>query len=559
MKQKKRNQVTIILLAISIPIWISCTNQTEKQLADLIIHNAKVWTANDTELRAEAFAIVNDKILDIGKNKQILKLKDENTTIIDAGGKLLLPGFIDSHVHFLSGGFGLSSVQLKNAASPEEFINRIKEFATKLKPGEWILEGNWDHENWGGELPTREWIDQYTKDNPVFINRSDGHMGLANTAALKIAGITRNVKDIPGGDIVRNNKGELTGVFKDNAMNLVYGFITDYTDEQKNSAMQSAMEYFASHGVTTVHNMGSMADIEVFDRARRKNEIITRIYSVAPLSQYENVLEKKKTINGEDNWLKIGGAKLFADGSLGSHTAAFFEPYTDLPSDTGLLIDSEENMQKGVIEADAAGLQVLIHAIGDRANNIVINMYEEAGKQNGDRDRRFRIEHAQHLIKSDIPRFKNLNIIASMQPYHLIDDGRWAEKIIGPERIKTTIALRSLLDAGATLAFGSDWPVAPAIPLTGIYAAVTRQTLDGKNPGGWMPQEKISVTDALKAYTINAAYASFDEHIKGSLEPGKLADFVILDKDIFNISPEKIKDVKVVKTFVGGRVVFSKN
>ena len=557
MKQKKRNQVTIILLAISIPIWISCTNQTEKQLADLIIHNAKVWTANDTELRAEAFAIVNDKILDIGKNKQILKLKDENTTIIDAGGKLLLPGFIDSHVHFLSGGFGLSSVQLKNAASPEEFINRIKEFATKLKPGEWILEGNWDHENWGGELPTREWIDQYTKDNPVFINRSDGHMGLANTAALKIAGITVDIKDVPGGDIVRNSDGDLTGIFKDNAMNLVYSNITPYTDEQNDRAMQSAMDYFASHGVTTVHNMGSMADIEIFNRARKNGKIITRIYSVAPLPQYENILEKMKEITGEDQWLKIGGAKLFADGSLGSHTAAFFEPYTDLPTDTGLLIDSEENLQRGVIEADAINLQVVIHAIGDKANNIVINMYDEAGKKNGKRDRRFRIEHAQHLLKSDIPRFKNLKIIASMQPYHASDDGRWAEKIIGQERIKTTYAFRSLNDAGAKLAFGSDWPVAPAIPLEGIWAAVTRQTLDDKNPDGWMPQEKISLIEAMKAYTINGAYASFDEHSKGTLEPGKLADFVILDQDIFEISPELIKDVKVLKTFVGGRLVYS--
>jgi len=544
---------SIIVMMLS---TISCNRPSESPLADLIVINGSILADASVMTRFEALAVKGDTILAIGTRREIEKYQDKNTRVIDAGGKLVLPGFIDSHVHFLLGGIGLSGVILKNAKTKEEFISRIRDFAKTVKPGEWILEGNWDHQNWGGELPAREWIDQYTPDNPVFISRSDGHMALANTAALKAAGVNRNVKNIEGGSIQRSASGELTGIFRDNALSLISNHIPDYTADQYDRALDAAMKYVASNGVTSVDHMGTIADIGVFQRALKEGMLITRIYATAPIPDYKQILKKIKEIGQDDRWLKAGGAKIFADGSLGSHTAAFTGPYTDDPSTSGLLMDEEKNMQAQILTADSAGLQVVVHAIGDRANHLVLNFFQEAIRKNGPRDRRFRIEHAQHLLPSDIRRFKELGVIASMQPWHLTDDGRWAEKSIGPERIKTTYCFRSLLDAGATLAFGSDWYVAPPVPLEGIQAAVTRQTLDGAYPGGWVPAEKITVQEALIAYTISAAYASFDEHRKGTLEPGKFADFVILDRDILSVPPETIKETKIIMTVVGGKVVY---
>jgi predicted amidohydrolase YtcJ len=543
--------------------------------ADLIVINASIHPDARSDTRFEAMAIKSDTVMAIGTNREIKKYQDKKTAVIDAKGQFILPGFIDSHVHFLAGGMGLSSVLLKDAMTKQEFTARIHDFVRTLEPGEWILEGNWDHQNWGGELPSREWIDAFTPDNPVFVSRSDGHMALANSAALKAAGIDRTVKDVEGGAIGRTEKGELTGIFRDNAMPLISNHIPDYTAKQYDKALEAAMQYVAANGVTSVGHMGSIGDIEVFQRAAKAGKLITRIYATAPIPSWKRILEKISETAGSDKWLKCGGAKIFADGSLGSHTAAFTEPYTDDPSATGLLMDDTAAMQAQVITADSAGLQVVIHAIGDRANHIVLDMYEKAMKVNGPRDRRFRIEHAQHLLPADLPRFRQLGVIPSMQPWHLTDDGRWADKVIGPERIKTTYCFRSLLDAGALLAFGSDWCVAPPVPLEGIQAAVTRQLLGAvvipakassvipakagtpsqTQNSAWVPSEKITVKEALTAYTINAAYASFDEERKGTLEPGKLADFVILDQDIFTVHPESISDVKVVMTVVGGRVV----
>lgn len=534
-------------------IIFSCSAQ--KPAADLIVINASILPDVRKETRFEAMAVKSDTVMALGTTRDIEKYQDKNTKVIDAEGKFLLPGFIDSHVHFLAGGMGLSSVILKDAKTKEEFISRIRDFALTVNPGEWILEGNWDHQNWGGELPAREWIDQHTLDNPVFISRSDGHMALANTAALKAAGIDRKVKEIDGGNIGRTPNGELTGIFRDNAMALISNHIPDYTPGQYDRALEAAMKYVASNGVTSVEHMGTIGDIDVFQRAMKAGKLITRIYATAPIPSWKNILGKIRETAGYDRWVKCGGAKIFADGSLGSHTAAFTEPYADDPKATGLLMDDEKNMLREILTADSARLQVVVHAIGDRANHLVLNFYEETIRRHGQRDRRFRIEHAQHLLPSDLPRFKELGVIASMQPWHLTDDGRWAERPIGPERIKTTYCFRSLLDAGATLAFGSDWYVAPPVPLEGIQSAVTRQTLDGAYPGGWVAAEKITVQEALIAYTVNAAYASFDENRKGILKPGMLADFVILDRDILNIPVETIKDTKVMMTVVGGKVV----
>jgi hypothetical protein len=517
-----------------------------------------IWTGNDQQPWAEAFAIVGDSIVAVGSKMEIDKWIGPETEVTESfRGNLIVPGFIDCHTHFMDGGFALSSVQLRDAKTPCEFIERIKAFAQSQPKGVWILNGDWDHENWGGELPSRDWIDSVTQDNPVWINRLDGHMSLANTAALKSAGIEESVRPVAGGTIVRNSKGRLTGIFKDNAMSLVARAVPEATMEQEDAALEAAMNYVASHGVTSVHNVSGY--MQVFERARQEQKLKTRIYAGMMLEEWKLLSIKINEYGRGDKWLRIGSLKEFVDGSLGSHTAAFFEPYADAPEDSGFFITPENLLYQRIKSADSAGLHIMTHAIGDKAIHTLLNIYQRVMIENGVRDRRFRIEHAQHIHPDDIPRFAELEVIPSMQPYHAIDDGRWAEKLIGYERCKTTYAFHSLFEAGAKVAFGSDWFVAPPIPMEGIYAAVTRQTLDGKNPDGWIPEQKISVEQALKAYTLNAAYASFEEKIKGSIETGKLADYVILNQNLFEIPPASIRDVQVVQTVVGGKPVFVRN
>jgi len=525
----------------------------------LAVTNARIWTGDTSKPWAEAIAVRGEEIVAVGTTEEIRRLA-EGVTPIDAAGRLVVPGFIDTHVHFVDGGFRLASVQLRDAKTREEFVSRIGAFAKTVPAGTWITGGDWDHSLWGGELPRRDWIDAVTRDHPVWINRLDGHMALANSVALKAAGVTRAATDVAGGEIVRDTRGEPTGLLKDNAMGLVDRSVPEPSDEMRDRALAAAMKYVAEQGVTSVHNMGTWSDLETFARARKAKGLSTRIYSVVPLASWERLRDvvSKKEFGGSDGrgdaWLRVGGLKGFVDGSLGSHTAAFHDPFNDAPKDRGLLVNTEADLYRWISGADKAGLHVMVHAIGDRANGLLLDIYERVAGENGARDRRFRIEHAQHLAAADIPRFGTLDVIPSMQPYHAIDDGRWAEQYIG-KRIRTTYAFRSLLDAGARLAFGSDWFVAPPTPLEGIYAAVTRRTLDEKHPGGWVAEEKITVEEALRAYTVNAAYASFDEDRKGTLAPGRLADFVMLDRNLFEIAPEQIREAEVVLTVIGGRKV----
>ena len=536
-------------------IIVGCNSPSQK--ADLIITNAVIWTADELVPVAEAIAISGDLILAVGSTEEILTYHGNQTEVIDAGGNFITPGFIDSHVHFLDGGFNLLSVQLRDAGTKVEFIKRIKEYAQTVEPGTWIMGGDWDHTNWGGELPSREWVDSVTTGHPLVINRLDGHMILANSAALEAAGVTKSVQDVDGGTIVRNAQGELTGIFKDNAMGMTYSAVPEPSDLQKNAALSAAMNYVVSNGVTSVHNMGGRSgEHQVLKQARENNNLTVRIYDIFPLPAWQSLLSEIENNGRGDNWLKIGGLKGFMDGSLGSHTAAFFEPFSDTPDDSGFLVNSEEEMYEWISSADSAGLQVMVHAIGDKAINALLNIYERVALENENLNRRFRIEHAQHISPPDIPRFNKQNVIPGMQPYHAIDDGRWAKNVIGEERIKTTYAFKSLLENNARLAFGSDWFVAPPTPLEGIYAAVTRRTLDEANPDGWVPEEKITVEEALIAYTINAAYAGFDEDIKGSLSVGKLADLVMINANLLGIPAEEIRNASVVLTLVGGQIVY---
>jgi predicted amidohydrolase YtcJ len=541
---------------------LSCTmtqtSTTYSVIPTIAIVNARVWTGDPRRPWADAVAVTGDRITAVGSSAEINKLARPVTRVFDAQGRMLVPGFIDSHVHFVEGGFGLTSVQLRDAGTREEFIRRIREHAATLPAGAWMLEGNWDHQNWGGELPRRDWIDSVTPHTPVFIQRLDGHMSLANSAALRAAGVTRETKDVAGGEIVRDASGEPTGILKDNAAGLVGRAVPDPKREQEDAALDAAMRHVAEQGVTSVHNMGTWRHLEIFRRAERAGRLRTRIYSAVPISTWERLRDHVATNGRGDAWLHWGALKGFVDGSLGSHTAAMLEPFSDAPRDTGLFVNTPENLYAWTKGADAAGLHVVIHAIGDRANRVLLDMYERVAQEHGARDRRFRIEHAQHLAPPEIPRFAKLGVIASMQPYHAIDDGRWAEKFIGAERAKGTYAFRSLLDAGSRLAFGSDWFVAPPTPLEGIYAAVTRRTLDDRHPAGWVPEQRITVEEALRAYTTGAAYAEYMEGEKGTLARGMLADMVLLDRDLTTIPPETIRDAKVVLTMVGGRVVFER-
>lgn len=531
--------------------------------ADVIITNAKVYTVDKSRPHAEAVAVIGERIVGVGSAAEIDTWRGASTKVIDAGGKLLLPGFNDAHVHFISGGLQLDSINLRDAASPEQFAQKVAERVKITPKGEWITGGDWDEEKWNPpQLPTRQMIDPVSPDTPVFVNRYDGHESLANSVALKIAGITSQTPNPPGGEIVRDKQGNPTGILKDAAQSLVYEKIPPLSHERRLLAAERALAYAARLGVTSVQAMSAdYEDIGVYSELLQQGKLTARVYVAPALATWQDEARIGVRHAWGSPWLRIGAMKAFADGSLGSTTAYFFQPYTDAPSTHGLLSDEMQPLSKmrdRMMGADAAGLQLCVHAIGDRAISMVLDLFAEVEKAHGPTDRRLRIEHAQHVAPKDFDRFAKLDVIASVQPYHAIDDGRWAEGRIGPERIKTTYAFRTFLDKGVHLAFGTDWTVAPLNPMLTLYAAVTRATLDGKNPNGWVPEQKITLPEAVEAYTMGSAYAEFQEKEKGSITPGKLADMVLLSDDIFQLNPQKIPDVRVDMTMVGGKVVWSR-
>jgi hypothetical protein len=551
----------IISIVLMFGLSLSCQSTSDNTMADIIFLDGCVWTVNPNQPEAEALAIKGNKIFKIGSSSEMESITGDSTEVINLEGAFVLPGFIDSHTHFLDGGFSLSNVQLRDAKKPDDFVARIGEKARELGEGAWILNGNWDHQQFDPpELPKKEWIDPLTPNNPVCVNRLDGHMVLVNSAALEIAGITKDTPAPKGGEILRDPQtGEPTGILRDAAMELVTAHIPEPTLEEKMGAVEAALRHANSFGVTSIHDMSYSSHFEVYSELLERKKLTARLYVYIPISAIDLLTGPEKKSFPRSDFLKIAGLKGFVDGALGSSTALFFDPYSDDPSKRGLLVPDmfpEGIMEKRLMEADRAGLQVAIHAIGDEANHIILDLFESVAAQNEKRDRRWRVEHAQHLIPGDFDRFGKLRVIASVQPYHAIDDGRWAENKIGKERCRHTYAFRSLFEGGAVLAFGSDWTVAPINPLTGIYAAVTRRTWDGKNPDGWFPEQKIPMEEAIKGYTLNAAFAEFSEHLKGSLEEGKLADIVILDRNLFDVSPEKLLETKVLMTVLDGEVVY---
>lgn len=458
---------------------VACVVQNS---ADYIIYNAEIWTGNEAAISADAMAIKGDRILDIGTKEDLLKYQSSNTIMMDAEGKFITPGFIDAHIHFMRSGEMLLNVQLRDAKSPEEFTQRIADFAKNLTDDSWITGGSWDHTQWGGEMPHKSWIDSVTPEIPVVVMRMDGHMLLANSAAMEVAGIDKNTADIEGGEIVRDPDGNPTGMLKDNAMNMMLDRIPAWSEERKVEIIQAASKHLLENGVTSITDMdglnSSFQSYETADKLRSTNELQVRVYAAQPLADYDKLdLSNYKN----DHWVKVGLIKGFVDGSLGSHTAAFKEDYTNKPGYRGLYVNKDEELYRWISESDKKGFQVTVHAIGDEAIEKILNIFERVAEENGSSDRRFRVEHVQHIDSSDVDRFAELGVVASMQPYHAADDGRWAEAFIGPERTKMTYAIKSLMESNANVAFGSDWFVAPPSVILGIHAAVNRQTLDGKN------------------------------------------------------------------------------
>ena len=547
-------KLSIIILSL-----IVTTSILQAQQMKTAFINGKIYTVNEKQAIAQSVVVEGNKISFVGSNDEAKKLIDASTNVIDLKGKLMLPGFIDDHVHFITGGFYLLGIDLRPANSTTEFKQILKDYAEK-HPGKWITGGYWDHEKWEvKDLPTKELIDEAVPNTPVFVERLDGHMAVANSYTLKLAGITKDTENPDGGLIVKDPKtGDPTGVLKDNAMYFVNKIIPEPTEAETYEALLAALEEAKKFGVTSVQDITYNDALTAFQKAKDEGKLTCRIYTRWPISDYKSLIKKNIKICYGDDYIRMGSLKAFADGSLGSSTAWFFDKYNQDTTTFGLPMDiiTDGNMDKWCTDADKNHLQLSVHAIGDRANSWMLDLFEKITKENPVWDRRFRLEHAQHVRFQDIPRFSKLGVIASVQPYHCIDDGVWAEKRIGRERIKYTYPFKSFLDAGVIVCFGTDWYVAPLNPLLGLYAAVTRRTLDNKNPNGWIPEQKISIEDAIKCYTINSAYAGFEENIKGSIEVGKLADLIVLSDDILTIDPVKIKDAKVEMTVFDGKIIY---
>jgi predicted amidohydrolase YtcJ len=548
----------LVLMASGAP---SRGQEDERPAADLVVTNARIWTVDRARPEAEAVAMIGERVVAVGSRVEIERWRGPRTEVVDAGGRRVLPGFNDAHLHFFEGSARLAQVKLKDARSPKEFARRIAERAKTLPSGEWVLGGTWDDQAFERpQLPTRQMVDAFTPGTPIFVERYDGHMALANGLALQLAGITAKTPDPPGGAIVRDASGQPTGILKDAAMGLVYKVIPPPSREARLRTMGEGLRYAASVGVTSVQDMNPVhEDVAAYAELLERGELTFRV-SAAPLeTQWEDQARVGLRHAFGSSWLRLGALKGYADGSLGSTTAYFFEPYTDDPRTRGLLSDEMQPpaaMLQRLVKADAAGLQLCIHAIGDQAISIVLDLFEDLVKANGPRDRRLRIEHAQHMAPGDFARFAKLGVVASVQPYHAVDDGRWAEGRIGPERAKTTYAFRRFLDSGVRLALGTDWPVASLNPMDTLHAAVTRSTLDGKHPGGWIPEQKITLAEAIESYTLGSAYAEYQERDKGTIARGKLADLVILSEDVLAIPPHRIRDAVVDTTIVGGRIVY---
>ncbi len=528
---------------------------------DLLLVNGKIWTVSPAMPWAQAVAIRGNEIVMVGKTAELKKHAGSATKIIDLQGKFIIPGFNDAHVHFRNGGASLLGIKLREAKNETEFTERIREKAQTLAPGAWITGGEWDHEAWPSQkLPTKDLIDSVTPETPVLVDRLDGHVALANSLALQMAGVNKNTKDPQGGKIDRNPvTGELTGILWDEAIGLVGRVIPNISKAEIQQQLEAALQHAREMGVTSIQDNSSALDLTIYQELVAAGELTVRInaWRACEMAEhYEHI--GIKALFGNP-MIQLGTMKVFSDGSMGAGSALFFEPYTDEPATSGIPIYPETDLYQLIERIDGMGLQIATHAIGDKANHWVLNAYQKAIAKSGRKNARHRIEHAQVVTDTDLPRFAELGVIASIQPSHCIDDMRWAEKRIGKERCTDAYRFKSLVDAGAKVAFGTDWPVEPLNPMLGIYAAVTREYPEGGPAGGWQPNEKLSMAQAIEFYTLGSAYAEFMENKKGTIEAGKLADIIVLSNNLFEISPQQILETKVLMTIVDGKVVYERD
>jgi predicted amidohydrolase YtcJ len=524
--------------------------------ADLVLRGGRVW-AGRGQPRASAVAIAGERVVAVGSDEAVSTSAGSATRVVELGGRLVVPGFNDAHVHLLDGGYGLLSIELRDASDEHELERRLRAHAARQPKGSWILRGNWDHEAWPSKrLPSRGLIDAATPDHPVLLNRLDGHMSLVNSLALRLAGITRETTDPPGGAIVRDASGEPTGILKDRAEELVLCVIPERSRDSHRAAALAALAEAARLGVTSIQDNSVIEALPTYQDIRAEGALTARLNAWRPISALPALKDAGVRSGLGDDWIRLGALKILADGSLGAATAAFFEPYHDHPETRGLLLHPVEELGRLVREADQAGFQLAVHAIGDRANALVLDAFEQAVAANGPRDRRLRIEHAQAVRPADLARYAALGVIASVQPSHCIDDMRWARERLGDSRARDAYRLRSFSEAGVRLCFGSDWYVEPLDPRLNLYAAVTRAPARGTTGSSWFPEERISLEDALDAYTRGSAHAEFASSRKGTLQPGKLADLVVFAGDLFEQPASEILTTPVEMTVVGGRIVY---
>ena len=513
--------------------------------AELLLRGGRIWTGKGRPL-ARALAAADGRVLALDGDAE--QEASARTRVVDLQGRLAVPGFNDAHVHFLEGGLALLSADLREARDEGDLARRLGERARTLPPGEWITGGQWDHEAWPSRrLPTRDAIDGQTAEHPVFVRRLDGHMALANSLALRAAGITSDTADPLGGTIERDARGEPTGVLKDKAMDLVRRAMPPRTPERLRLAVQAALAEAARLGVTTVQDNSPVESLPVYQSLRDAGALTVRICAWRPIEVLPSLIEAGVRPGLGDSWLRLGALKLLADGSLGAGTAAFFEGYSDEPENRGLLLKPEAEIERLILEADAHGFQLAVHAIGDRTNALVLDCFEKARRANPEWDRRWRIEHAQHVRAADLARFRALGVIASLQPFHAVDDMRFAGRRLGAGRLPEAYRLRSFLDSGVAVALGTDWYVEPLDPRTVLHASVLRDA----------PDQRIGLEEALDLYTRGSARAERAEHEKGTLAPGMLADVVVLGQDVLE-DPASVLDAPVDMTITGGRVVFER-
>jgi hypothetical protein len=556
-----------LIISISIIIMVVSCSNSKKEKADLVIINGKVLTIDKDNPYAEAIAVSGERIIAVGASEKIKKYVEKGKTeIIDARGRLVIPGFNDAHVHF--GPLDPDYIELRYTIDPSVITEKVKEQVARSKPGELIKGGHWEHEMFiGRKWPSKELIDKVSPDNPVVLSRADGHSVLVNSYVLKKSGITRDTKNPFGGEIQKDPAtGEPTGILKENAENLIRTGAVKADRSPEEEAVRTHKGYLLAlkeareYGVTSIQIPGD-ADFSAYEKLQAEGNLTSRIDIGKSLTGDTSVLlqykELKKKYPSEGNWIRFGYLKAFIDGTIGSGTALMFEPFTDNPESSGLAMMPYEKFEETVITADKMGFQIGVHSIGDKGNNWTLNAYEKAIKVNGRRDSRHRDEHTQTLQLSDIPRFAELGVIPSMQPTHCITDKRFYEKRIGTERSKGAHAWRSLINSGAMLAFGTDYQVEPLNPMEGLYAAVTRKDRLGEEGDGWFPEQKLTMEEAIKYYTLGSAYAQFMDDRKGVIKPGYLADIVIVDKDLLTIPEDQIMKTKVDYTIVGGEIVYT--